>query len=185
MAIRATTEGVGQWNNKMPFPKDRYTLRVTEEVMKISGNDNPQIARTLEIVAPEIGEIDGKKISVVGCKIYQYLPSKVSDGNGGWDQEKSDKAYGKLRDDLLMFDPSLTEIDDENPPCIAKGRYVDAIIVGRSDKSYKPPTKEQIAKGMKVGDPIKDAQGNDVEVYKLAIEGSILAVVEAPAGVAF
>lgn len=174
------SEGVSQWNNKMMFPKDRYTLQVIEEKHEPNSNGNPMLTRTLQIVAPELATVGDIKINVAGLKVTQMMVTKVADGNGGWDKEKSDAAFGRLRDDLLLFDPTLTEIDDENPPLIAKGKFVDAIIYGKENKSYKPPTPADIAQGKKIGEPIKDANGKDIVAYQLAIEGRINAVVKDP-----
>lgn len=185
MSIRKTSEGVGQWTNRMMFPKDRYTLQVIEEKCEPNSTGNPMITRTLQIIAPEIAQVGELKISVAGLKVIQYLVCKVADGNGGWDLEKSDRCYGRLRDDLLMFDPTLTEIDDENPPLIAKGKFVDAVVYGKESKSFKNPTPAEIAVGKKVGEAIKDASGKDIIVYQLQLEGGINAVVSDPSNTAF
>jgi len=185
MSVRKATEGVSQWNNKIMFPKDRYTLQVIEEKCEPSSGGNPMITRTLQVIAPETAQVGDVTINVSGTKVTQFLVCKVSDGSGGWDAEKSDKAFGRLRDDLLLFDPSLEQIDDENPPLIAKGKFVDAVIYGREQKSYKNPTPEQIAKGQKIGDPIKDANGKDIVIYQPQIEGGILAVVPDPVDARF
>lgn len=185
MSARSISEGISQWNSKSPFPKDRYTLQVIEEKCEPSSGGNPMITRVLQIVAPEIAQLGENKINVAGLKVYQYLVCKVGDGNGGWDAEKSDASFGRLRDDLLLFDPSITQIDDENPPLVAKGKFVDAIVSGKPDKSYKAPTPEQIAKGQKVGEAIKDGNGKDIIVHRLQLDGGILAVVPAPSGMAF
>ena len=54
MAIRNTTDGVGSWNNRMPFPKDRYQITCVEEELKSSSGGNPMIVRQWEIKSPDV-----------------------------------------------------------------------------------------------------------------------------------
>lgn len=173
MSIRKLSEGgVSGWNSKMPFNKDRYTLKCIEEDFAPSkSSGNPMLTRTWEIYCPSPVMIGDREVDIDGLKVTQLCITKVGDGQGGWDQEKSDKAFSRFRDELvtLGFDPN-GEIDDENPPCFALGKTVDAIVYGKKDVARKSPTAEQIKKGIRQGDPIKDAAGKDVVVYQLAID---------------
>lgn len=192
MAIRKMTDGVSGYNNKTPFPRDRYSICCVEEDMEISkSKDNPMLKRQWEVVSPETVALGDRTISVAGVKFTTYTTTKVRStkeeveaGEPEWNEEKSDKAFGRLRDDLLLvgFDPD-GEIDDENPPCFMKGKTVEAILYAREDVARKSPTPEQ-AKKRQPGDPIKDAEGNDVVTYQIQLE-SILGLSEKQVGVPY
>lgn len=171
MAERKLTEGVGGWNKSMMFPKNRYTARCLEEDFGINNNGNPMITRKWELICPEPVEIGERKIDVDGLKITQYVITKVKNEAGdGWDTDKSDKAFGRFADELQKLGFDGETINDENPPCFAKGKVVDLIAYGKKVKSFQSPTAEQRAQGKKIGDPIKDASGKDVEEYQLQID---------------
>lgn len=172
MATRAVTEGVNQWRNDMPFPKDLYQLHCVEESLETSQAGNPMLVRKWEIVSPETARMGDLTISVGGVQFTQYLTCKVRDGEG-WDVEKSDKAFGGLKTDLIKLGFTGNELDDENPPLLAKGKTVDAVVYGKADKKYKSPTPEQMAQGRKVGDAIKDSSGKEIVVYQLQLDGGI------------
>ena len=172
MATRKMTDGVSQWKNTMPFPKDNYILRCIEETFGISSGGNPMITRKFEIVAPSIVEIGELKVGVAGATIVQYRVTKNKDKETGeWDQKKSDDSFGNLRDEFLAIgaDEDM-EIDDENPPLLFKNKTIQAVVYGKKDVSRKPVTAEQIRKGIKQGDPIKDQDGNEIVSYQLQIE---------------
>jgi hypothetical protein len=184
--IRNTSEGISNWSNKLPFPKDRYQMRCIEETFGLSkAHDNPMISRTWEITNPEVITIGDKQVGIAGVKVQQYLVCKVKDPEtGSWDTKKSDNKFGALHDDLKALGFEGEEIDDENPPLMATGRIVDAILYGRIQQSFKEPTAEQRAKGMRVGDPIKDASGNEVKTYQIQID-TILGLSSTEAGVSY
>lgn len=183
MAIRKMTEGVSLWNNKTPFPKDRYALTCIEESLEISKESkNPMIKRTWEITSPETAQLGDKTITVAGLKITTYRVTKVHAEDGeSWHPEKSDKCFGQLRDELVSLGHTDDSIDDENPPLIAKGKTVDAIVYAREDVARKAPTAEQLRKGVRVGDSIKNADGSEVKTYQLQIE-SILGLASKQVG---
>jgi|ERR1041385_4087862 hypothetical protein len=167
MAIRKLTDGVRGWNSKMPFPKDRYTLRCIEESFSPSkSSGNPMITREWEICAPELVVIGDKEVDIDGLKVQQYV---VIDNIK--DAEKGNKAFGRFSDELTVLGFDDEEgIDTEKPPLVAKGKVVDAIVYGKEDVSRKTPTKEQLKKGIKQGDPIKGPDGKDIKTYQLTIE---------------
>lgn len=177
MAIRGVTEGVSNWNSKMFFPKDRYSITCIEEEFKKSDGGNPMLIRTWEIKHPETIQLGDKTVNIGGTKVTQYVVTKVSDGEGGWDTQKSDKAFGRFRDELLSVGFSDPEIDDENPPVFMKGKTVEAVLYGKKSQSFKDPTPEQRAAGKRIGDPIKDVDGKDIVIYQIQIE-SILGLSE-------
>ena len=172
MSIRKLNEGVSGWNSRMAFPKNRYTLRCIEEDFAPSKAGNPMLVRKWELCQSEPVEIGDKKVDVDGLAITQWVVTKVKSEDGdGWDTAKSDKAYGRFADELrLVGYPEDGEIDDENPPCFMKGKVVDAIVYGKEQVSYQSPSSEERAKGLRVGQPIKDASGKDVKVVQLNID---------------
>ncbi len=175
MALRNLNDPsvVSGWNSKLPFPTDRYVLRCIEEEFNTSRNSgNPMLTRTWEICHTEPVQIGERKVDIDGLKITQYVITKNKSEDGdGWDGEKSDKSFGRFRDELILlgFDAE-GQIDDENPPCFAKGKVVDAVVKGKKQTACKSPTPEQIRKGQKQGDPIKDDAGKDVVTYVLTLE---------------
>ena len=171
MAIRKMNEGISSWNSKMPFPKDRYQIACIEESFAPSSGGSPMVTRKWEIVSPEVVQQGERSLNVGGLQLTQYLVTKVKDKETGeWDKEKSDKAFGRFCDELVNLGFDGTEVDDENPPLIAKGKTVDAILYAKEDVARKTPTPEQLKKGQRYGDAIKDANGNDVKSYQLQID---------------
>lgn len=172
MAIRKVSEGVVAWNNKMPFPKDRYTVKCQEEKLEVSKAGNPMLVREFEIVAPDVVPSGDRMVSVAGKTITQWRVCKVHvEGNDKeWDQEKSDKSFGTVSEELRVCGFTGEEIDDENPPLFLKGKTFDAILYAKEETARKSPTAEQLKKGQKQGDPIKDANGKEVHTYQLQIE---------------
>lgn len=166
MAERSVTEGVGKWRRDTPFPKDSYVLHCVEEKFEISkkGEGNPMLVRTWEIVSPETIVVGDRTLSIAGEQITQYLVCKVKNEDGeGWDTKKSDQSFSNLRDDLRNLGFDGTSIDDENPPQIAKGKTVDAIVYAKEEVQRKAP-----APGQQKGEPIK-VNGKEVKQYNLAI----------------
>lgn len=172
MAIRTGNEGVGNWNKKMQFPKQRYTLACIEEEFKVSENSgNPMLIRTYEIVLPETVQIGDKIVNVAGQKVTQYRVVKVKAEDDSWNQKKSDTAWQNFREELANVGvPLEDEMDDENPPCLMKGKTVDAILRANKQVALADPTPEERAQGKKVGQPIKDGMGQDIVEYQIQID---------------
>lgn len=162
---------VSVWKKSMPFPKNRYTLRCIEEESQTSSAGNLMLHRTWEIYSPSpVTSVDGtKQLDIDGLKLEQYLTFRIFE-KGEVNKDSTSKAINALRDDLATLGYEEDSFDDENPPLIAKGKVVDAIVYGKKNPSYMDATPEQRAKGQKVGDPIKGPDGKDVVVYQLQIE---------------
>lgn len=173
MAIRKMTEGVSSWTRTMPFPRDKYQIRCTSEEFGVSSGDNPMITREFEILSPDTVPLGDRMVSVGGKTVMQWRVCKVRDDKNPkeWDLVKSDKAFGQLRDELLLagWDPD-EDIDDENPPLFFKDKVFDAILYGKEDVSRRAPTPEQLKKGQKFGDAIKDANGKEIRTYQIQID---------------
>ena len=173
MALKKVGEGVSSWNNKIPFPKDRYACTCIEESLeKSQGNNNPMVKRVWEIVNPEyaVGH-DGRNLAVSGLKITTYRVIKVHlEDEDGWDKEKSEKAFNQFVDELLAGGFSEVEVDDENPPLFFKNKTMDCIVSAKKDVARKLPTQAELKEGKRVGAEIKDASGNPIETYQLIID---------------
>jgi hypothetical protein len=173
MSLRKINDGVGSWNNRMMFPKNRYTLRCIEEDFSPSkATGNPMLIRKWEICQNEPVLIGDKKVDIDGLTIQQYVVTKVKTEDGDdWDADRSDKAFGRFAEDLRICGfPEDSDIDDENPPCFMKGKVVDAIVYGKENPSYQSPTADEIKAGKRVGQPILDAAGKPVKNYQLNID---------------
>lgn len=169
MATKNINSGIGNWNMTIPFPKDAYVAHCVNEEFGFAGSGSAMITREWEIVAPETITVGDKTYNIAGTKVTQYLVSKVkAEGGQGWDDAKSSKAFSRLAEDLKTLGFEGTEVDDENPPLVAKGKTVDCIISAKEDTQRKAPTKEQLAKGIRQGDKIL-VNGKEVKVYQLNI----------------
>ena len=171
MAVRELNKVEGMLTMKDKLPRDRYVVRCTEEEFgesKSSGNS--MITRTWEIVHPDSVQINGEAKIIAGLEVKQYLPTIVFDKEGERDDEKSDKALARIRDENSNLGLPCDVIDDENPALVAKGVIADAILSCEESKQFKSPTPEQTAKGQKYGDPIKDDAGKDVIVHRIKLD---------------
>lgn len=170
MVAMKDPNAVGQWNRTIPFPTDRYLVRCIEEEFSESSSGNPMIVRTFELVQQAPIKVGDKQYDVDGQKITQYRVVKNADGQGGWDAEKTSKSQETLREELTKVGYTEESFDDENPPLIFKGKVFDAVVSGQKKTMYKAPTPEQVAKGHRVGDPIKGPDGKDTFTYQLNID---------------
>jgi hypothetical protein len=144
------------------------------------------ITREFEILSPDTVPMGDRMVSVGGKTVMQWRVTKVHDETGKkWDETKSDKAFAQLRDELVLAGYTSEEgIDDENPPLVFKDKVFDAILYGKEDVSRKSPTPEQIKKGQRFGDPIKDANGKEIRTYQIQID-QILGISTTETNVAF
>lgn len=170
MAIRKAAEMVGRLTSKDRLPRNRYAIRCVSEEFKPSSKGNPMIEREWEIVAPESVTISGKEVEIAGqTGIMQYCTILVQE-DGKRDDSKSDAALDRFLTERRNLGLPADEIDDENPPLDMEGKVVDAILSSDEYVSRLDPTPEQLAKGQKYGDPIKDAEGHEVKNYRIRLE---------------
>lgn len=170
MAVRNVNEGVGQWNSSFPFPQNRYTLVCVEEEVGPSKKGHPMITRTWEIHAPETIQIGEKILNIAGQKVTQYVLTKYAgDEPGTWDEKKSDNFFRRAADELIAMGWNPADpIDDENPPCFAKGKTMDAILGCDTRPMLQEPTPEQRAKNQP-GSPILDNNNKPVINYDIRL----------------
>lgn len=166
MALKTLADAVGNWNMTIPFPKDAYVLRCMSEEIKPASTGSPMIVREWEIVSPTSIPIGDKTYNIAGALVRQNMVFKVKAEDGSWDEKKSDSSFSRMTEELKTLGFEGTEVDDENPPLIAKGKLVNAIVSGKEDVQRRAPTAEQLTKGLKQGDKIL-VNGKEVKVYNL------------------
>lgn len=171
MAIHKAQDQVGQWTIKVRFPRKRVTLRVTEEEFTTSRNSgNLMLVRKLEIVLPETINVDGAEYNIAGQEVTQYVVLRNLDPvTKERDEEKSSRSIARFLEERRLLGLPADEVDDENPPLDLTSMLIDAVVSCDESVSREEPTPEQRAK-KELGTPIKDAQGNDLKVYRLKVE---------------
>lgn len=152
-----------KWNSKVFFPSDNYILRVigaTFGPSKTSGN--PMITLESEIVtneaASESVNVAGEDYLVAGQQVNNYYPTIVfADADGNVDTEKTDNAQKRV---VVLFERlglPTDNINFENPDLTAlKGKTFYASMYADKAERRKSATAEQLAKGQKVGDVMKN-----------------------------
>ena len=166
MAVRNLASAPGTLTSKDKLPQLRYAVRCIEETFGESSKKNMMITRTWEIVDPEAVMINGASKVVAGVKVLQYLNVIVFNEDGTRNDEKSDKALGRLRDENASLGLPSDSIDDENPQLCCKGVVADSILGSDEYSPREELTAEQRAAGKTLGDPIKYADGTEVKNYK-------------------
>ena len=167
MAVRNLAAAPGTLTSKDKLPQRRYAVRCIEEsFVESKSSGNPMIVREWEIVDPEAVSINGMSKIVAGQKVTQYLTVMVKNDDGSRNDEKSDKALARLRDENANLGLPSDSIDDENPQLCCKGIVADAICGSDEYSPREELTAEQRAAGKTLGDPIKYADGTEVKSYR-------------------
>lgn len=166
MAIRTAnkTENAKLWNFRLFFPTDNYIIRCLSQESGVSSNDNPMTVCEWEIVNATPRMIGEQLIDFDGVKFKSYHVTAVKD-----DAEKSQNAFNAFDEILRKAGHDTSEgWDDENPPQVLKGKVFYAALAGKEQPMFKSPTPEQVAKGQKMGDPLKDPiTGKDVTSWNI------------------
>lgn len=171
MALVKAIDLVGGLTSKIRLPRNRYTGRcIKDDFGNSKGSGNPMVTRVFEIALPETVLINGQQILIAGTEVIQYLPIIVLE-EGVKNKEKTDKAQAKFSAENVKL--GLPEdFDDENP--LAEGNAVGKVVAMiLSSEEYSPRldlTPEEKAKGLKVGQPIKDENGKDIVSYRVKLE---------------
>lgn len=176
MAIRKGSETRQMsWNRSIFFPKKDYILRITDEEIKPSNAGNPMVKLEFEICNSPLISIGDAMVDLNGVKFPKWFVTKVKKQEGDNSPEALEKASQEAFDRYNMFlrqcgiDVSAGW-DDENPPSV-KGKVVYALCYGKEEPAYSSRTAEQIAKGEKHGDIIKNpVDGKDVINYSPQLE---------------
>lgn len=147
-----------KWSNKTMLPRDNYILRVVEESFGPSkGSGNPMITLEFEVVSPEEVEVGGDMFNVAGVKTVGYYTTQVfADAEGNLEKDKTENAQKRVRTLYERFGLPSDNINFENPVLEFKGKTVHALLYSDVTEQRKAPTKEQLAKGQRQGDVIKN-----------------------------
>lgn len=169
MAIKVAnkTENAKLWNFRMFFPTDNYVIRCLNQSAEVSQNNNPMTVLEWEIVNAEPRMIGESLVDFDGVKFRSWHVTAVKSGE---DQEKrSQDVFNTFDEILCKAGHDTTEgWDDENPPQILKGKVFYAALAGKEQPMCKSPTPEQVAKGQKYGDVMKDPiTGKDVVTWNI------------------
>lgn len=172
------------YNQKMQFPtNDNFVNRITGAEFKESKTSgNPMIALTMEVVSPETVDIGGKEVNIAGVETISYY-TVTSFKNGEEDVDKTAKNRERLEELYTNLGLDFTQVNFNNPDVAPfKGLVVLTAMGCENNPQHKTPTAEQLAKGQKVGDVMKNpVTGKELFFYKPNIK-EIFGI--APAGVA-
>lgn len=151
-----------KWNSDVAWQRGNYILRVTEESFAPSrSSSSPMITLKHEVVAPEEMDVAGVKFNVAGVKVgtTSWFVTYPLDDEGNLSKDCDLDA--KLTDLKELYkaygvDPGreLTKEDLQNPPLGFKGKLVWYLMDNDLKEIRKTPTAEQLAKGIRQGDPI-------------------------------
>jgi hypothetical protein len=169
------SDTVASLTNQDRLPRDIYRLRVLSAVFGQSSKGNPMITLEWEILSDKDGndsvQIGDRKVTIAGKRITQWFPVLVKDADGNTDQHKTGLAQGRVFDLYEKCGHQLDEIDENNPDVrILVNCVVEAVLYSAENTKFKDPTPEQRAAGARVGDVIKDANGQPVKVFQPAID---------------
>lgn len=161
----------------MPMPKDRYCFRIKDVTFAPSKNSGkPQLTFDCELYAPAkvTSHIDGREYNVAGreAKVYFGVTGDALGYLLG-----NDRGMGFM--EKLGLKP---EIDPENPNTEQfKGKTFSAIIEVKENVARKDLTPAQIENGQRLGDPIKDENGNEEKSYSMGINSFTIKQTSIPA----
>lgn len=160
-------------NRTIKLPRNRYSLRITEEAFKMSAKNNaPMIVLSFEFVAPDtfVNPVDGSIVNIAGCKLKDKYITLQSKSDGVVDEKKSATCFNMYSDlrDLLGVPIGDDGIDIENPPKSMEGLIIDAVCDGEEFATRMDPTPEQRKRG-EMGAIIKDANGRELKSYTAVV----------------
>lgn len=146
-----------KWNNKVQFLKDNYVIRCTDESFGPSkSSGKPMISLSFEIVSPETMVTDGQEYTIAGTELKTYHVTQSVDEQGNVDVEKTQNIAARLKKLYEAFGLDSSNINPENPALGFKGKSVHALLYGDVQEQRKAPTAEQIQKGQKQGEVLKN-----------------------------
>lgn len=171
MAIRNLSQAVGSLTYKDRVPSNTKCVArcINEEFKPSKSTGNPMIVREWEIVLPETVNVNGTPKIIAGQKLMQYLPTIVLGPDGTRDDEKSNKALSRVRDENDALGISNENFDDENPNLEAKGLQADILVSSEERELRTDPTPEELAQGKTVGQPILGDDNKPMKRYSLRL----------------
>ena len=145
-----------KYDGKIQWPRQSdYVLRVIdEEFTQSKSTGNPMIHLTVEVDRPEEVEIAGEVYMIAGQKCELYYVTKTLEGPDA--EDKSVNNAKRVKDLYDLFELPSDNINLENPELGFKGKLVFAMMDSETKERRGSPTKEQLAKGMKQGDILKN-----------------------------
>ena len=159
-----------KWNSAVMFPQDNAILRVIEANFGPSkSSGNPMITLSFEVVAPESINVAGVEYSVAGLKITPgyYTTATLDDAEKTkTNEQRVFKSSNPERPSLYeIFEIDSTGVDKNNPDVtVFKGKLVHALLKSEVKEKTKSPTAEQLKKGQKTGDVIKNPKTGKPEI---------------------
>lgn len=147
-----------KWNSKVPFNKDNYILRCVEAEFGPSKSSNkPMITLGFEIAAPQEMQVGDESYIIAGLKTKKYYVTQSINEKGEVDIEKTESLRKQLEELYNMFGISFEGFNPENVDVSEfKGKLVHALLSCNSTEERKSPTREQLLKGQRQGDIIKN-----------------------------
>jgi hypothetical protein len=146
------------WNSKVQFPTDNFIVRCTEASFGPSkSSQKPMITLEFEVVSPDAVNVAGEDYNVAGQKTRpMYFVTQSIDAEGNLDISKTENIKKRLDDLCEKFGvPPIT--NPENPDvAVFKGKEVWALLASDIQQKCKSPTADQLSRGLKQGDVIKD-----------------------------
>jgi hypothetical protein len=176
-----------KWNNQVKITNENVIVRVLEEAFGPSkSSNNPMITLQWEVVSPESINVAGVEYSIAGLKVSPtyYTTANLEDAEKSANNDKytfgpsGDKERPSLYE---LFEIDTTGIDKNNPKLAFKGKLQHARISSEIKEVRKAPTAEQLKKGIKEGEIVKNpktgkpeytAYPKIVKLYGLA-DGSV------------
>jgi len=167
-----------KWTNSVMFPTDNFVLRVVEAGFGPSkSSGNPMITLTPEIVSPASIEVAGIEYNIQGLKVSPYYATTQTLPSASVTEEEAEEK-SKYNDTRVfnstnpekpslyqLFEIDATGVDKNNPDVSQfKGKLFHARLKSKVNEKTKSPTAEQLKKGQKVGDVIKNPKTGKPEV---------------------
>lgn len=131
-----------------------YAVQCIEEKFLPSKNTGSfMIEREWQILDPSKIEINGETYDCAGTKVTQRLMVKMKDDKGNWDANKTAKVMRYVWEDYEALGYTEDDIDENNPPLIAKGVVANVEIKNVEQLFNEPVTQAELAEGKKIGKP--------------------------------
>ena len=137
-------------NDGVSIPTDiEYKFKCVDETYtKSQGSGNFMVVRQLELVLPDQLEIDGVRYGLGGSKFTHYNVVNVP-GDRVQTLTKMGSYIAQLKKFFKVEFGLNDELNPNNPPMYAKGKYLWFTMKNTEKPKYVPLTKEQKEEGMK------------------------------------
>ncbi len=141
-----------KWNKEIVWPhKSDYILRVLEETFAPSKAGNPTVTLKFEVAYPETVEGPDGPMTVAGTMLNARYALSSPGTAKSTPEQATEFLRGKFIELLKGFEMSTGDINWDNPTLGFKGKLVYAELDDKAEPRRGSPTKEDLAKGIKVG----------------------------------